>query len=490
MQGVMRDKKRNNRGVISALEKEANRDREMHEKGKDFENSNIDWDLTDQNIHLIRSDNWNKALDDLYKKYGVKPRKDSVLGFDTVYSASPEYFDIKPGETPEAHKERIEKYFEDCLDHHIRTKCQGDRDRIINAVIHLDEKTPHLQIFTASIWKDPGKDKYSLNAKKIFGNKKDMSERQQSLYDDVLEPRGFDERKIKTELEADHKSQAQYRKEQKAREEQEIQLLKEQKQELELSILDKEKRELQLVASLEEKQDRNDQLKQENQELKAKGDTGIERYQELLRLVEDLEQKAKAKRQEYDKDIKDLEELQERLGDLRQEYEILDNNIEHISQMNDAIEKLAKDSRNIFPREFDTHPSQRDFRGNIKKPKTIEVEYEAYQKLVNQRPYQPRDTWDLSRIERELHTIQRALEGSDNQKLKEELTQSQQRERSQEIEMRKIRTELENIKYDLQQWIEREQNPTISNELQKILEQTPTQEQTPIQGQSHHRGRS
>ena len=85
MQGVLRDQKRKNSGEIKGLQQEANRTKEWHERtGRDFDNSDIDWNRTEQNRFIIKTEDWNKALKEMFAKYDITPRKNSVLGFDTV----------------------------------------------------------------------------------------------------------------------------------------------------------------------------------------------------------------------------------------------------------------------------------------------------------------------------------------------------------------------------------------------------------------------
>lgn len=61
---------------------------------------------------------------------------------------------------------------------------------IIKAVVHLDEKTPHLHVITVPITKDG-----RLSAKEIIGNKKQMQQRQ-DRYAELMNPLGL-ERGIK-----------------------------------------------------------------------------------------------------------------------------------------------------------------------------------------------------------------------------------------------------------------------------------------------------
>lgn len=182
MYGIMRIEKRG-RAAVHGLQMEANRTREDHEKGRDFDRSDIDWNKTQENVHLIHTEKWNEAITKQIKAAGVKERKDSVVMLDGVYTASADFFKDKE-------EEEIKSFFKDCLDFHVREYCQGDRNRVINAVIHLDETTPHLQVASVPICED--EKGFHLSAKKIMGNRDDYRRRQDRFFDEVTKERGLD----------------------------------------------------------------------------------------------------------------------------------------------------------------------------------------------------------------------------------------------------------------------------------------------------------
>ena len=173
--GIMRVEKRH-RNAVHGLQLEANRSKSEHNKGRDFIRSDIDWDMTSNNIHLVRSDDWEQAITDCIQANDAKERKDSVVMLDALYTASADFFANK-------NNEQIQQYFEDCLYFHVLTYCEGDRSRLINAVIHLDESTPHLQVASVPIVDIDGKKR--LNAKRLMGNRADYIKRQDEFYDMV-----------------------------------------------------------------------------------------------------------------------------------------------------------------------------------------------------------------------------------------------------------------------------------------------------------------
>ena len=135
---IMRVEKRN-RSAVHGLQIEATRKSEDHDNGRDFDRSDIDWNKTDENIRLIETQNWNSEITRQIKENGVRERKDSIVMIDGVYTASPEFFEGKSDK-------EIRDVFEECLNFHVNNYCQGDKSRMISAIIHLDETTPHLQV--------------------------------------------------------------------------------------------------------------------------------------------------------------------------------------------------------------------------------------------------------------------------------------------------------------------------------------------------------
>ena len=161
------------RAAVYGLQIEANRTKEdKHE----FDLSDIDKSRTEQNYYLAKTDHWNKEITRQIKAAGVKERKDSIVLITGVYTASPEWFDNHT-------EEDMKKYFEDCLEFHIKEYCQGDRTRLLNAVVHLDEKSPHLQIASVPLVAD--EKGQHLSAKIIMGNRSTYRLRQDRFYEEV-----------------------------------------------------------------------------------------------------------------------------------------------------------------------------------------------------------------------------------------------------------------------------------------------------------------
>lgn len=179
MYGIMRVEKRG-RADVYGIQLEANRTVEQHEKGLEFDKSDIDWDKTNDNIFLVQTEQWNREITKVTKQIetesGKKTRKDAVVLLDGLFTASPEFFEGKT-------TQEIKKYFEDCLDFYVKEYCQGDETRVLNAVIHLDEATPHMQVASIPIYTSEAGNR--LNAKIIMGNKTDYRKRQDRFFDAV-----------------------------------------------------------------------------------------------------------------------------------------------------------------------------------------------------------------------------------------------------------------------------------------------------------------
>ncbi len=79
-----------------------------------------------------------------------------MLFIDTLITASPEFFDQRPADDARQYFERAV----DFLDQEV------GRDNIISAVVHMDERNPHLHLCFTPITKDR-----RLSAKEIIGNR-------------------------------------------------------------------------------------------------------------------------------------------------------------------------------------------------------------------------------------------------------------------------------------------------------------------------------
>lgn len=163
------------RSAIYGLQAEANR---QPEDDREFDASDIDSSRTSDNIFLRRCNGWNAEITRQIKAAGVRERKDSIVGITGVYTASAEWFDTHP-------KSEWLQYFKDCLEFH--DKVYG---HCINAVIHLDEDTPHMQCISVPLIEDERG--WHLSAKMVMGNRADYQKRQDEFFDQVGQQHGMD----------------------------------------------------------------------------------------------------------------------------------------------------------------------------------------------------------------------------------------------------------------------------------------------------------
>ena len=129
----MRVEKRKGAAVYG-LQLEANRTPADHERGRDFDASDIDWSRTADNVYLVKADNWKAAINEQLKAAHIKPKSNSVVALDGLYTASSAWI------ANQSREEQL-KFFKDCLAFHA-----AHYGPVINAVIHFDEKTPHMHV--------------------------------------------------------------------------------------------------------------------------------------------------------------------------------------------------------------------------------------------------------------------------------------------------------------------------------------------------------
>ena len=120
------------------------------------------------NVVLKESNNWLQDIDNEIKAAGAKARSNSVMALDTIYTASPKFFQ-------ERTNAENDKFFQDCLKFH-----NEHFGHIISAVVHYDETTPHLHVISVPLTKDN-----RLSARDVIGNKSKMSKTQDEFFEQV-----------------------------------------------------------------------------------------------------------------------------------------------------------------------------------------------------------------------------------------------------------------------------------------------------------------
>lgn len=120
------------------------------------------------NVVLKESNNWLQDINKEIQAAGAKARSNSVMALDTIYTASPKFFQ-------ERTNAENDKFFQDCLKFH-----NEHFGHIISAVVHYDETTPHLHIISVPLTKDG-----RLSARDVIGNKAKMSKTQDQFFEQV-----------------------------------------------------------------------------------------------------------------------------------------------------------------------------------------------------------------------------------------------------------------------------------------------------------------
>ena len=131
-------------------------------------NPDIDKSRSHLNFHLLEPERKYRAeAERQIKDAGCRTRSDSVRLVEALVTATPEFFKGKK-------KADIEAYFQEALDF-IRE--HQDQKTIISAVVHMDEKTPHMHLCFVPLTADK-----RLSAKEIVGNKKKLTQWQDEFW--------------------------------------------------------------------------------------------------------------------------------------------------------------------------------------------------------------------------------------------------------------------------------------------------------------------
>lgn len=184
-----------------------------------FAGSQIEWDMTDENVHWVHSGNWDKSAYELCQKYDVqKVKKDSVVALQTVYTASREWFTMDENGGL-VFDEKAEQFFRDCMKFHVENYCGGRDDLLINAVVHLDEihadgtGSIHFHCTSVPIAENE-RGEFVLSAKRVLGGRKEMTQAQTKFYDDVCKSRGMTRGMSSNETKRKHLDNLSYKAEQ------------------------------------------------------------------------------------------------------------------------------------------------------------------------------------------------------------------------------------------------------------------------------------
>ena len=130
-------------------------------KEKYASNPDVDTSRSHLNFHLVTPERKYRAeAEKQIAEAGCRTRSDSVRVVEALVTASPEFFKGKK-------KAEVKAYFTEALS--FIQKYQS-KETIISAVVHMDEKTPHMHLCFVPLTEDK-----RLSAKEIVGNKKKLT---------------------------------------------------------------------------------------------------------------------------------------------------------------------------------------------------------------------------------------------------------------------------------------------------------------------------
>ena len=145
-----------------------------NERSKEKYASNPDVDISRSklNFHLVEpKQKYRAEAERQIKEAGCRTRSDSVRVVEALVTATPEFFQGKK-------KSEIKAYFQEAL---AFIQQNQDPKTIISAVVHMDEKTPHMHLAFVPLTADG-----RLSAKEIVGNKKKLSRWQDKFWEHMV----------------------------------------------------------------------------------------------------------------------------------------------------------------------------------------------------------------------------------------------------------------------------------------------------------------
>ena len=141
-------------------------------KEKYASNPDVDTSRSHLNFHLVTPQRKYRAeAEKQIAEAGCRTRSDSVRVVEALVTASPEFFNGKK-------KGEVKAYFQEALDF---IQKHQSKDTIISAVVHMDEKTPHMHLCFVPLTADK-----RLSAKEIVGNKKKLTQWQDRFWEHMV----------------------------------------------------------------------------------------------------------------------------------------------------------------------------------------------------------------------------------------------------------------------------------------------------------------
>ena len=149
--------------TVSHIEAHNERTKEVYASNPD-----IRTDLSKYNFHMITPQGKYRAMSDrMIQEAGCRIRKDSVTVVEALITASPEFFTGKKSD-------EIKAFFNHAMEF---MSTRQNPETFLSAVVHMDEKTPHMHLCFVPLTKDT-----RLSAKEVIGNKKKLTQWQDDFW--------------------------------------------------------------------------------------------------------------------------------------------------------------------------------------------------------------------------------------------------------------------------------------------------------------------
>ena len=149
--------------TVSRIEAHNERTKETYASNPD-----IDTQRSRLNFHPVKpKGKYRDVSNQIIRESGCRVRKDSVTAVEVLITASPEFFEEKK-------PREVKEFFDHALEF---MKSRQDAATYISAVVHVDEKTPHMHLCFVPLTPDN-----RLSAKTIIGNRKKLTQWQDEFH--------------------------------------------------------------------------------------------------------------------------------------------------------------------------------------------------------------------------------------------------------------------------------------------------------------------
>ena len=153
---------------ISRIEAHNERTKETYASNPD-----VDTARSKQNFHLVTPERKYRAeAERQIAQAGCRTRSDSVRVVEVLFTASHDFFKGKS-------KGEIRAFFEECMAFLAQRQ---DPATYLSAVVHMDEKTPHMHLSFVPLTADG-----RLSAKEIVGNRQKLTQWQDAFWEHMVQ---------------------------------------------------------------------------------------------------------------------------------------------------------------------------------------------------------------------------------------------------------------------------------------------------------------